>query len=329
MFGIYRLILALMVQLSHTGHYGSIGQLAIKGFFVLSGFLMTLLMHTTYRGHIADFALNRFLRLYPTYWVCMIISGLLYLWTPSISIYYGFPTASHFILNILYLNYNLNFPSLLEVSWAVTNEIIMYVLIALGISRTFGRTLLWLLVSFIYYASVSEFAPGNEWSYFMPMAASFPFAIGASVYHIYNHISHKLYKEYFIVAFIGYVASIYTMNALNFYSSANAIFLCSSALFVISLFYIKPSEIIRKWDNKLGSLSYPFYLIHLPISSVVFNKIHHTNHWYVDLLIMTISLLVSWGIVVIVDKPVNHLRDIIRQQAQPLHKNHTEGSKNG
>ncbi|WP_338332921.1 acyltransferase [Acetobacter sp. LMG 32666] len=316
MFGIYRLILALMVELSHTGHYGPIGHLAIIGFFVLSGFLMTLLMHTTYRGHIGDFALNRFLRLYPTYWVCMIISALLYIWTPSKSIYYGFPTIPHLILNILYLNYNLNFPSLLEVSWAVTNEIIMYVLIALGISKTLGRTALWLLISFVYYESVSEFAPGNEWSYFMPTAASFPFAIGAMVYHLYNYIPQQFYKKYLLFSFAGCVASIYIICSLHFNSSANAIFLCSSAVFVMGLFQIRPSATLKKWDNKLGSLSYPLYLIHLPIASVIFNKIHHSGPKAIDLVIMILSLLMSWGIVAVVDKPVNRLRDMIRRQAQ-------------
>lgn len=57
-----------------------LGIYAVFGFYIISGYLMTLVMHESYaytaRGRIR-FALNRFLRLYPQYWTAALISMLL------------------------------------------------------------------------------------------------------------------------------------------------------------------------------------------------------------------------------------------------------------
>jgi peptidoglycan/LPS O-acetylase OafA/YrhL len=65
MFGTFRTILAALVVLQHFSPARLVGSMAVFAFFTLSGFLMTMLMDTTYRGRPEAFALNRFLRLYP------------------------------------------------------------------------------------------------------------------------------------------------------------------------------------------------------------------------------------------------------------------------
>lgn len=52
-----------------------VGQYALHGFFILSGYLMTYVMHNTY-GYSAKgivyFGVNRFLQLFPAYWaICV------------------------------------------------------------------------------------------------------------------------------------------------------------------------------------------------------------------------------------------------------------------
>jgi len=54
-----------------------IGFYMVFGFFVLSGYLMTFIMHKKYgysvRG-VGAYALNRFLRIYPLYWACFVFA---------------------------------------------------------------------------------------------------------------------------------------------------------------------------------------------------------------------------------------------------------------
>lgn len=74
--GTVRLLLAITVVLSHTRLYGTVyghigdNELAVKLFFMISGFLMSLVLNRTaaYRD-VRTFYLSRALRLYPAYWV--------------------------------------------------------------------------------------------------------------------------------------------------------------------------------------------------------------------------------------------------------------------
>ena len=64
MFGVYRAFLALMVVALHLGGLPVVGAYAVFGFYVLSGYLMTLIMQDRY-GYTASgrsaYAVNRFL----------------------------------------------------------------------------------------------------------------------------------------------------------------------------------------------------------------------------------------------------------------------------
>ncbi|MFT5239279.1 MAG: peptidoglycan/LPS O-acetylase OafA/YrhL [Candidatus Promineifilaceae bacterium] len=77
MFGTYRALLAFMVVALHLGGVPIIGPYAVFGFYILSGYLMTTIMHTRY-GYspvgFLQYAVNRALRIYPAYWVSLIDS---------------------------------------------------------------------------------------------------------------------------------------------------------------------------------------------------------------------------------------------------------------
>ena len=86
--GILRFILALAVVFVHTGHiYGSDfygtrlmgGVVAVQAFYIISGFYMALILNTKYVGTGAYrvFIGNRFLRIYPIYWVVLILTVVL------------------------------------------------------------------------------------------------------------------------------------------------------------------------------------------------------------------------------------------------------------
>ena len=77
--GIYRFLLALNVVIFHLLGVPAIGPFAVFSFFVLSGFLMTLIMKETYGyslSGLSKYAMNRFLRLFPSYWVLLLITIL-------------------------------------------------------------------------------------------------------------------------------------------------------------------------------------------------------------------------------------------------------------
>lgn len=86
LFGAYRLFLAWLVLTSHANAYlpGWVGQLALGNigvfsFFVLSGFVIVEACDRFYRGAPHRFFLNRFLRIYPTYWGACVLAVAVYL----------------------------------------------------------------------------------------------------------------------------------------------------------------------------------------------------------------------------------------------------------
>ncbi len=87
--GILRILFAIYVVLYHCGQFSSIrfmqGPEAVQSFYIISGFYMALILNEKYcksHNHYKLFISNRFLRLYPTYWIVaglVIITSLVFI----------------------------------------------------------------------------------------------------------------------------------------------------------------------------------------------------------------------------------------------------------
>ncbi|WP_428568575.1 MAG: acyltransferase family protein [Solidesulfovibrio sp. DCME] len=92
--GLVRFLLAVTVVINHTGPlYGLVftdAYMAIKVFFIISGFYMALILSEKYTGpgRCRLFYTNRFLRLFPVYWVVLCVSLAV-----SLAFKYGLHTA--------------------------------------------------------------------------------------------------------------------------------------------------------------------------------------------------------------------------------------------
>lgn len=322
MFGSFRFVLAAMVVIQHFGMVlGPIGALAVQAFFCLSGFLMTLLMDTTYKGRLSAFALNRFLRLYPTYWAVMAVTAALLVWgfPPSHSLI-GIPEAPALVLDALYINYRLD-TQLVLTGWAVTNEILFYILIGLGISKTFVRSAIWLIISAVFALVVMVFSPDDsDLRYFSPFAASLPFAMGATAYHLRLFFPRHRLGQVIKIA-VASMASITVGVMLWRPTGFSAPFLLSMYAFlalttalVVALYFVERSP-LKKFDDQVGKLSYPMYLVHYTAGALALGLFGHVatfETWGV--VVLLVSMLMSVAIVIIVDTPVEWLRALVRNQ---------------
>lgn len=77
--GIIRLILAISVVIAHTSPVLNTqlvgGQLAVQAFYIISGFYMSLILNEKYINKNNSYSLfitNRFIRLYPIYWIVLL-----------------------------------------------------------------------------------------------------------------------------------------------------------------------------------------------------------------------------------------------------------------
>jgi len=164
MFGTYRYILALLVIFSHyhpiyCGRLNWTGMYAVFGFYVLSGYLMTRVLHQTYgfsgRG-ITHFLWNRALRIYPAYWVAAIVSLLVVEAIPqTVAIYsrvIGAPIAPTDVIRNVFI-FGLDawrIPRLVTPAWSLNVELCFYVLMATLLSRSRRSVAIWVVASALY-----------------------------------------------------------------------------------------------------------------------------------------------------------------------------------
>ena len=77
--GTFRLLLAVIVMLGHLSFYPQPipyflpGGIAVEAFYIVSGFLITLVLVEKYQDRLLLFYSNRALRIYPIYWTCLLL----------------------------------------------------------------------------------------------------------------------------------------------------------------------------------------------------------------------------------------------------------------
>ena len=195
MFGAFRFVLSTMVVVTHMFYPYWFGHYAVFGFFILSGYLMTYVTNKVYFLNVSGvcrFLLNRFLRIYPIYYVVLSLSFLLLLFVPESSLFnpsLTFPESSQeWYMNIFIFGMEHDSPSrIVPPVWALANELVYYILICLILGRNPYIAISWFLVSVVWVCF--SIYSGEEFGsrYFSIAAASLPFSMGAVFFHYKNY----------------------------------------------------------------------------------------------------------------------------------------------
>jgi len=284
-FGTYRLLLALLVLLKHFKATEVFAGLAVWGFFVLSGFLITGVLNTRYRPGstgLTEFVINRALRIFPTYWLSVIIAflsiGLLsHLVDPrSINSALGIPgnflewISAIFIVGGTFLGLGRLETSPSPSSWAVDVEIFMYAASVLWLSRTPKNAKFTLLVctgAFPFFYLVGKWLVRNGYpdiagslTYsFLPVAL-IPYALGACIWHLKDRFKEPDKPAiHLVVATIGFLLC----GSLLSRWSVTVSFFAALPLLGYITWLLSRMKIQRTGtDAFLGHMAYPVYLLH-------------------------------------------------------------------
>lgn len=144
MFGLYRTALAILVVAGHLGPVSNVGPYAVFAFYVLSGYLMTAILHKDYGygpGGFARYLVNRGLRILPMYWLAVLVSLLLLalLGEQASRAYHsemGLVVSAVDLVRNLVLVLDIGTPTRwVPPAWALTVELFFYLLMGLGLSR--------------------------------------------------------------------------------------------------------------------------------------------------------------------------------------------------
>ena len=342
MFGLLRFILALNVVAFHILSIPVIGPLAVYSFFILSGFLMTTIMHKTYGYSVVGFkkyALNRFLRLYPLYWALMLLTLLCFALTGiefinSFHTKMDYPgTWSEALANIFMVypyEYPVEYdPRLAPATWALTIELFFYLIIGLGASKSKTSTVVWFLLSLGYLAYANIVKDELGLRYGNLFSASLPFSMGALIYHYRDVVRSSLLSVIFerkwplTIFFYANVfltaggMMLFKEQAWKFQFVGTILNLPLSALLIIQLMDRNIQFCSPKMDKLLGDLSYPVYIFHWTgaafASWLLFGETQKgitTN----GLITFSAGLLITIVISLAVNKYINEIIEKVREK---------------
>jgi peptidoglycan/LPS O-acetylase OafA/YrhL len=289
---------------------------------------MTLIIHKTYGYSFNGFKvfwINRILRLYPVNIVIILLTLILVLCFPEVqrnsSIYF---TSS--LMDWLF-NVTMVYPEIVPhrfsprigpTSWAITNELVFYLLIALGLSKTFKRTLFWFAISVLYYVLTYKFYNLATFRYSAIPAASLPFSIGALIFWFFE--KNKFKNDFSYIRLILYLTFFYLNGVFGDILGDFSIYINMSfgALIIIQLFRVKNFKFF-KIDKYIGLYSYPVYLSHYLVLIVYtaffsFGLIENSLklHIYAIPLYLILLILFNFLIVEFIDIKVDKIKKKIK-----------------
>lgn len=268
--------------------YGNYG---VELFFIISGFVIFMSLHNV--SSIKEFAYKRAIRLYPAYWICLIITFA------AISIFKLPGTEASLFeaaVNLTMIQRLFNVENVDGVYWSLLPELLFYVMMGLLFKfkllhkvKLIG--LVWLtLILLNYFLKLPLVTIPLNLKYGMYFYA------GIIFYKIYfdppNWTNHLHILACYLISF--------TINpSLEFIIVDTLIF----AVFYLFV-YGKLKVISLKPLIFFGTISYPLYLIH---QSIGFIFMRHLRPFMVSeltlLFTIAVSILLAWVIMTYLERP--------------------------
>jgi len=265
--GSLRFALAVIVAVGHLADTGQIGFLAVFGFYLLSGYLITRALNDVYHFRALPFAANRALRLMPMYYAVLLLTlGAILVWPNEAASFkpeWDLNAAGHreFWSNALivpYLTGGMQF-RLVPPSWSLAVELAQYALLWLVIARRQSFALIALLIAIAYhFRSLGVGEPFGP-RYTPLLAALLPFSVGALLYFGLRERRISLPTWPILAAWASVVAiAVFVKPHGHLW---DAIFYLNLILIALCVVALAPHDFGRL-DRSLGELSYPVFLVH-------------------------------------------------------------------
>lgn len=289
-----RAIAALSVFLCHIwgepfGNYISFGSTGVILFFLISGYCIVSSLDNLGENPVRDFLIRRVFRLYPVYWIAVLLGGITFY--ANISLY-------QFITNFTMLQKIFHEPNVIGVFWTLYVEINFYgfIIILLALKQThkksiYGQMCIILLVSGLILLSIKLINGHPARTSILAFLTLFFFGGWCAMTYKLKLSVLKKKDGCFI---IGYLSLIFVIGKLLIggYPAAYAHHF-NNYFVAISIFIISIERRMFEywWLSYIGKISYCIYLFHIP----VFLLLQHfvSNFIFLFFLSLISTLLIS------------------------------------
>jgi len=313
--GTWRFFLAFLVVISHlwADMIHGPAAYAVWGFFLISGYLMTYVVKHKYGWSLSglkDYAINRFLRIYPAYGLACFLGYLALTLLPDMGVQPAdinpeFILPSHWrdwLTNLTLFSFWGSSRLLVPVSSALSVEVGVYLLIPVMAAAP-SAALLGLILSGIlnWQLGLTPEQFGLRYSGFLTCFMAF--GVGSLVCH-YKPQLEKLASP--IVSTLAWLThcTVWLFWGIWPWTLGLYVSLILTAWVLISFVDRNPS-VFDKW---LGDLSYPVYLFHTTVGVALFGLFKQQRSFSFFMASFVGTLLLCWAVVVLIDKPMQRIK---------------------
>lgn len=273
-----------------VSQYWNFGILGVTIFFCISGYVIPLSIKKS--GHLAvkNFAVSRFFRLYPAYWLS-ILFGVLLLGA----------TFKQILFNVTMFQELFLVKSIIGVYWTLTVELCYYLIIAFLVWHNQLKNKAVLIFLSLFFSVVSLLFALVRFYLNIKSPLALPLGLSIMFFMTYYCITINFHKQEFkIDAKLLIIPALLILSYFYGYSKDWGFnenpyrFILMNSLGIM-LFFIYPK--INLKSNLIllmGKVSYSSYLLHIPVAKLVDVTFPNTNIYVTLLFKFLLVYLVAW-----------------------------------
>lgn len=306
--------------------FGLYGWLGVEFFFLISGFVICM---STWGRTLGDFAVSRVSRLYPAYWIGVLLT------TATLTVWPQFreaATLERVAVNLTMLQKGLEVPDVDDAYWTLFVEMRFYLLFALVVVTgvTYRKCVLF-CGAWTVAAMITPKVGGrmlDTWA--MPPYSPY-FVAGIAFYLMYRFKPTALLWGIVVTSFLLAQNYVGMRMAINLGAKRAAETSDTPARIIVLLAFVLMAACALGWFDKLrwkwltvaGSLTYPLYVIHMYIGITIIGRLQgRVDPLPLLLGVVALMLVVAWLIHRLVERPLGAwLRGAMKRGVEEIRRN--------
>ncbi|MEP6750592.1 MAG: acyltransferase [Bacteroidota bacterium] len=301
--------------LSDNKSYFLYGYLGVHLFFIISGFVIFMTLERS--KTVLDFIVSRISRLYPAYWVAIILTILMCAFFPALT--HNKPlTIKQVLVNLTMLQHFFRITDVDGPYWTLAVELVFYFLMTMVfVFKKLNQVQIicscWLLLSL---AAALFNLPFEKYLNEMFILFHAPlFIAGINFYLLRKNISRSKNLFAHILIVTSFFIAAYIARTDKIMGETWIIELV--ILLIYGVFYLFAFDKLSFLKIKIlvffGTISYSLYLVHVNIgfAAITFLRQYTDNQFVYILIPLVICIFLSWMMVKFVEKPsLKYLRNL-------------------